>query len=119
MSEQEEEGLPTAPEKKCSVCGAVLEGVEASQSGEFRCRRCATTGRYEGKDLVAVFFPGYHRRLTELEARNKDLLAEIEMEGMKGPARDMRFLQRKHLERQDLLAEYAFLSHFRDYIEKW
>ncbi len=106
-------------EKECAVCGAALERVPRDRSGEFRCPRCGTTGRYSGADLVAVFIPGYHRRIAELEAGNKDLLAEIEAEGMKGPSRDMRFLQRKHLERQDLLAEYAFLSHFREFVEKW
>ncbi|MHB8896372.1 MAG: hypothetical protein ACYC99_14500 [Candidatus Geothermincolia bacterium] len=111
--------METARERKCVLCGAVLEGVEEAESGEFRCRRCGTTGRYSGVDLVAVFIPGYHRRLAELEAANKDLLGEIEIEGMKGGARDMRFLQKKHLERQDLLAEYAFLTHFREYIDKW
>src|SRR5450759_170645 len=76
-------------------------------------------GRYKELDLVAIFIPGYHRRLMDLEALNKELLGEIEIEGMKGASRDMRFLQKKHLERQDLLAEYAFLSHFRDFVEKW
>ena len=111
--------MEPVPEKECAVCGAALEGVSRDQSGEFRCPRCGTTGRYRGADLVAVFMPGYHRRLAELETRNKGLLAEIEIEGMKGSSRDMRFLQRKHLERQDLLAEYAFLSHFREFVEKW
>jgi hypothetical protein len=106
-------------EKKCAVCGAVLEGVAEGQSGEFRCRRCGSAGRFEGLDLVAVFIPGFHRRLAELEAQKKDLVEEIEMEGMKGRGRDMRYLQKKHIERQDLLAEYAFLSHFREFVEKW
>lgn len=88
-------------------------------SGEFRCRRCATTGRYDGVDLLALFMPGYHRRVMELEARNRELIAEIEMEGMKGSGRNMRYLQEKHRERQDVLAEYSFLSHFRDFIDKW
>lgn len=112
-------GTEPAAEKRCAVCAAVLVGVPESESGEYRCGRCGTTGRYTGVDLVALFMPGYHSRLAELESRNKDLLAEIEIEGMKGQARDMRFLQKKHLERQDLLAEYSFLSHFRDFIEKW
>jgi hypothetical protein len=106
-------------EKKCAVCGAVLEGVGEDQGGEFRCARCGSTGRYEGVDLVAVFMPGFYRRLDELEERNRDLVQEIEIEGMKGQARDMDFLQKKHLERQDVLAEYSFLSHFRDFIERW
>jgi len=111
--------MEPAAEKRCVVCGAVLEGVPEQESGEFRCRRCGTTGRYKGVDLVAVFIPGYHRRLAELETLSKDLLGEIEIEGMKGPARDMRFLQKKHLERQDLLSEYAFLTHFKDFVDKW
>jgi len=106
-------------EKRCAVCGAALEDVQDAESGEFRCGRCATTGRYKGDDLIALFIPGYFRRLAELEAQNKDLLAEIEVEGMKGEKRDMRYLQKKHLERQDLLAEYAFLSHFKEFVEKW
>jgi len=111
--------MEEAREKKCAVCGAVFEGIEESQTGEFQCHRCATTCRFKGVDLVAVFIPGYHRRLMELESQNKDLLAEIEIEGMKGQNRDMAWLQKKHLERQDLLAEYAFLTHFRDFVDKW
>ena len=109
----------TAGERKCPVCAAALEGVAQDASGEYRCHRCGCTGRYQGVDMVAVFIPGFHRRLMELEALNKELLAEIEMEGMKGGARDMRFLQKKHLERQDVLAEYSFLSHFSDLVAKW
>ncbi len=101
------------------MCGAVLEGVEPCASGEFRCGHCGVTGRYTGIDLVAIFIPGYQRRLMELEALNRELLSEIEIEGMRGSARDMRFLQKKHLERQDVLAEYSFLSHFRPFTEKW
>jgi len=111
--------MEETPEKKCALCGAVLEGVEDGTSGEFRCGHCGATGRYKELDLVAIFIPGYHRRLMDLEALNKELLGEIEIEGMKGASRDMRFLQKKHLERQDLLAEYAFLSHFRDFVERW
>lgn len=108
-----------ARERKCPVCGAVLEGVAEDASGEHRCRQCGCTGRYEGADLKALFIPGFHRSLMELDALNKELVSEIEMEGMKGPARDMRYLQKKHLERQDVLAEYSFLSHFTDFIAKW
>jgi hypothetical protein len=111
--------MEEAPEKKCPLCSAVLEGVDEGASGEFRCGRCGATSRYEEPDLVAMFIPGYHRRLMELEALNRELVGEIEIEGMKGEARDMSYLQKKHLERQDLLAEYAFLSHFRDFVEKW
>ena len=106
-------------ERKCPVCGAVLEGVAEDASGEYRCRNCGCTGRYEGVDLAALFMLGFHRRLMELETLNKELLAEIEMEGMKGAGRDMRYLQKKHLERQDALAEYSFLSHFTDFVSKW
>lgn len=107
------------PERKCPFCGAVLEGVFQGSSGEARCRRCGTTGRYQGENLVAIFIPRYHARLIELENRNRDLLKEIELEGMKGEYRNMKYLQKKHLERQDVLAEYAFLSHFRPFVEKW
>lgn len=111
--------MEETPEKICALCGAVLEGVEKDASGEFRCGQCGATGRHKGVDLVAIFIPGYHRRLMELEALNKELLRDIEIEGMKGQGRDMRYLQKKHLERQGLLAEYAFLSHFTDFVEKW
>lgn len=97
----------------------MLEGVTADESGEHRCRRCGTTGRYEGENLLALFIPDYHARLMELEKLNRELLREIDLEGFKGEYRDMRYLQKKHLERQDLLAEYAFLSFFREFVEKW
>jgi hypothetical protein len=111
--------MEPAEEKKCPVCGAVQEGVAGDAGGEYRCPHCGCSGRYQGVDLVALFIPGFHRRLMELEALNKELIAEIEMEGMKGAARDMRYLQKKHLERQDALAEYSFLSHFTGFIDKW
>ena len=100
-------------------CAARLEGVAEDASGEYRCGHCGSTGRYRSQGLVGMFIPGYRRRLMELEALNKELLGEIEMEGMKGPGRDMRFLQKKHLERQDVLTEYAFLTHFSRFIDKW
>jgi hypothetical protein len=111
--------MEPAEERKCPVCGAVQEGVAGDASGEYRCPHCGCSGRYQGVDLVALFIPGFHRRLMELEALNKELIAEIEMEGMKGAGRDMRYLQKKHLERQDALAEYSFLSHFTGFIDKW
>jgi hypothetical protein len=111
--------LEQSREKRCALCGAVLEEVADDASGEFRCHRCGTTGRYNGVDLVAILIPGYHRRLMELESLNRELVAEIDKEGTKGPGRDMRYLQRKHLERQDVLAEYSFLSHFSGFVEKW
>ncbi len=106
-------------EKRCVLCGAVLEGVDECASGEFRCGRCGATGRYDAENLQAVFIPGYHRRLMELEALNTELVGEIEMEGMKGDIRDMRYLQKKHLERQDVLREHSILSHFREFVERW
>ncbi len=106
-------------ERKCALCSAGLEGVARDAIGEYRCAHCGATGRYSGEDLVAISIPGYHRRIAELESFNRELLAQIEEEGRKGEGRDMRFLQRKHLERQDVLCEYSFLSHFREYVEKW
>jgi hypothetical protein len=111
--------MEKAPEKKCVLCGAVFDGVHEADTGEHRCARCGTTGRYDTTGLVAIDIPNYHNRLMELEARNRELISEIELEGMKGEHRDMRFLQKKHLERQDVLAEVAFLSHFREFVEKW
>ena len=109
---------PTA-EKKCALCGAVLEGVGALESGEHRCRRCGATGRYDGEDLVAIFIQNYYARLAELESLNGELVREIDLEGVKGEQRDMRCLQKKHLQRQDALAEYSLLSYFRPFVEKW
>jgi hypothetical protein len=106
-------------ERKCALCSAVLQGVATDASGEYRCAHCGAAGRYGGEELLAISIPGYHRRLMELEAFNRELLAEIESEGSKGEGRDMRYLQKKHLERQDVLCEYAFLSHFREFVEKW
>lgn len=107
------------PEKKCAFCGVPLEDVPEDETGEFRCPRCGVTARFSGADLVAIFIPGYYRRLMELEALNKELVVEIEIEGMKGGGRDMPFLRKKHLERQDLLAEFSFLTHFREFVDKW
>ncbi|MBU1672583.1 MAG: hypothetical protein KKF41_11420 [Actinobacteria bacterium] len=107
------------PEKKCAFCGAVLVEVPALASGEFHCRRCGTIGRYDRADMVAIFIPNYFSRMSELESLNRELVEEIGLEGMKGEYRDMRYLQKKHLERQDVLAEVAFLSHFRPFVEKW
>ncbi len=111
--------MEPVPEKKCALCGAVIEGVAADESGEHRCGHCGSTGRYEGKNLVALFVPDYHARMAELESRNRELLGEIDLEGIKGEYRDMRYLQKKHLERQDVLAEYSLLSFFRDFVQKW
>ncbi len=117
--EEDPAGREEPGERKCPLCGAVLEGVGATDSGEFRCGHCGSTARYEDENLLAIDIPGYHRRLAELESMNKELVQEIELEGMRGPGRDMQFLQRKHLERQDILCEYSFLSHFRSYVERW
>jgi hypothetical protein len=105
--------------KKCPLCGAVLEEVEADTSGVQRCRRCGTACRYEGENLVALFIPGYFARLTELERLNKEILVDIDLESIKGEYRDIHFLQKKHLERQGILAEYSMLSYFRPFVEKW
>ncbi|MCJ7744886.1 MAG: RNHCP domain-containing protein [Actinobacteria bacterium] len=109
---------PTA-EKKCALCGAALEGVGARESGEHRCGRCGATGRYAGESLVAIFIPNYYARLAELESLNRELVQEINLEGARGEQRDMRFLQKKHLERQGALAEYVLISYFRPFVEKW
>ncbi|MBK5092428.1 MAG: hypothetical protein JJE48_02800 [Actinobacteria bacterium] len=106
-------------EKKCAFCGAVLEGVGVLESGEHRCGRCGTTGRYEGESLVAIFILKYHSRVAELESSNRELVQEIDLEGIKGERRDMGFLQKKHLERQSALAEYSFLSYFRPFVDRW
>ena len=111
--------MEEATEKKCPVCGAVLEGVPLEASGEYDCRRCGTRGRYEERNLAALFIKDYHARLRELESLNKEILADIELESMKGEFRDMRYLREKHMERQGVLAEYSFLSHFRPFIENW
>ncbi len=106
-------------EKKCPLCGALLEGVSASASGDYRCGRCGSTGRYEGENLVAIFIPNYFARLAELEKRHRELVDEIYLEGLKGEARDRDYIQRMNLERQSVLAEYSMLSYFREFVEKW
>jgi hypothetical protein len=111
--------MDEAPEKKCAFCGVVLEGVPLAAGGEFQCRRCGITGRFDGADMVAVFIPNYFARMAELESLNKEIVEEIGLEGMKGEYRDMRYLQKKHLERQGVLAEVSFLSHFRPFVDKW
>jgi hypothetical protein len=111
--------MEEAPEKKCVLCGAVLDGVDEAATGEFRCGRCGTTGRYDSVNLIAIYIPNYHARLAELDSLNKELVRDIEMEGMRGGQRDMRYLQQKHLKRQDVLCEYAFLSHFKEFVDRW
>ena len=106
-------------ERKCALCGAVLEGVGAVESGEHRCRRCGTTGRYDGESLVAISIQNYYLRLAELESLSREMVREIDLEGSKGEQRDMNSLQKMHLQRQDALAEYSFLSYFRPFVEKW
>lgn len=105
--------------RKCPLCGAAIEDAAAGMSGQHRCGRCGSTGRYEGENLVALFIPGYFARLMELERLNKEILEEIELESIKGEYRDPAFLQKKHLERQGVLAEYSMFSYFRTFVEKW
>jgi hypothetical protein len=111
--------MEEVPEKKCVLCGAALEGVEEEATGQFSCRHCGTTGRYESVNLIAIYIPNYQARLAELNSLNKELVRDIEIEGMRGGQKDMRYLQQKHLKRQDVLCEYAFLSHFKEFVEKW
>ncbi len=105
--------------KRCPFCGALIEGVRVNASGDHRCGRCGSTGRYDGENLIAIFIPNYFARLAELERRNRELVDEIYLEGLKGDARDREYLQRMNLERQSVLAEYSMLSYFRDFVEKW
>ncbi|MBU4240427.1 MAG: RNHCP domain-containing protein [Actinomycetia bacterium] len=113
------DSMEPSSEKKCVFCGAVLEGVAADESGEYRCRRCGATGRFERENLVAILIPRYDARLMELETLEREISGEIDLEGMKGQYRDMQYIQKKHLERQGVLSEFAFLSHFRPFVEKW
>ncbi|MDD5448759.1 MAG: hypothetical protein PHO53_06325 [Actinomycetota bacterium] len=106
-------------EKVCAFCGAVIEGIDALQWGEFRCPRCGVTGRYEGESMVAIFIPNYQKRIVELERLNQEITEEITLEGMKGEKRDMEYIRRKHMERQGILAEYSFLSHFSPFVDRW
>jgi len=111
--------MEQTPEKKCPLCGAFIEGAAPDASGDFRCPRCGSTGRYEGESLVALLIPGYLARMEELERRNREVLAEIDFESLKGEGRDMQYLQSKHLERQGVLAEVSFLSYFRAFVDRW
>jgi len=113
------DSMEPSPEKKCVFCGAAHDGVAADESGEHQCRRCGATGRFEGENLVAIFIPRYEARLMELEMLEREVSGEIDLEGTKGQYRDMGFVRKKHLERQGVLSEYAFLSHFRPFTEKW
>lgn len=97
----------------------MLAGVSTDAVGEFQCEHCGATGRYEGEELTALFIPNYYLRIAELEKLNRELVNEIDLEGIKGEYRDMRWLQKKHNERQNVLAEYSFLSYFRQFVEKW
>ena len=113
------DSMEDSPDKKCAFCGVALEGVARGKSGDHRCGRCGATGRYDGENLLAIFIPDYHARLMELEELNREIVQEIELEGVKGEYRNMGFLQKKHLERQEVLAEHSFLSYFRPFVEKW
>lgn len=106
-------------EKRCDLCGAVIDGVPEASSGEFTCRRCHTTMRCDGKDLLAINIPRYYESLEEIDCRIRELTNEIEMEGLLGEARDMRFVQELHDRRQAELTEYRHLSYFERYVEAW
>lgn len=106
-------------EKKCPFCGIALDGVSADSSGEFECIRCRSVGRYEGENMIAISIPGYGVRLREAEQMEKEVTEEIGLETLRGPGRDMEFLQRKNLELQRIQSEQAFLAHFRVFVDNW
>ncbi len=84
----------------------------------WRCPRCGTEARFEGEELISLDIPGYEMRLREIERRVLEVTHEIQVEGAKGQARDMSLIRRLHGERQDLLAEFSFLTHFEDLVER-
>ncbi len=88
------------------------------ESGLWLCPRCRTEASFEGEELSSLDIPGYDMRLREIEDRVKEVTREIETEGGRGDARDMRRIRSLHLERQDLLTEYSFLTHFHELIER-
>lgn len=107
------------PERKCPFCGSALDGVSPDASGEYKCVHCRSVGRYEGRNLTAIDIPGYHMRLKEMEDLDKDITEEIGLETLRGPGRNMEYLQRKNRERQMIQSEQAFLAHFQRFVEKW
>jgi hypothetical protein len=104
-------------EEKCPLCSVMLG--ESPDEDCLVCPHCRTRVRFQGEELEALDIPGYRARLMDLERMNAELTGRIEEEGSKGEARDRRLLQSLHLERQQVLSEYGFLSCFSNYQEKW
>ncbi len=88
------------------------------EPGIWRCTRCATEARFEADQLVSLNIPGYELRLREIELRVREVTREIESEGAVGEARDMNRIRTLHGERQRLLAEFSFLTHFGELVER-
>ncbi len=91
---------------------------DADELGLRHCPRCGTEARFEGEELVSLDIPGYEMRLREIERRVIEVTREIQVEGARGEARDMNLIRRLHNERQSLLAEFSFLTHFEDLVER-
>ncbi len=91
---------------------------DPGETGLRRCSRCGTEARFEGEELISLDIPGYEARLREIERRVIEVNHEVEVEGARGPARDMSLIRRLHNERQSLLAEWSFLTHFEDLVER-
>jgi hypothetical protein len=104
-------------ERRCPFCDGLA--FPESEAGIYRCERCHSRCRFDAESLTAMDIPDYHLRLEELRRRNQELVALIEAESERSEARDMFLLRSLHEERQRVLSEYSFLSHFQEFVERW
>jgi hypothetical protein len=104
-------------ERHCPLCKGVSYPTE--DAAVFVCGRCGSSARFDDQALMAMDIPRYHLRLEELARRERELVALIEAESRRGAVRDMASLRSLHEERQRVLSEYSFLTHFQQFIDRW
>ena len=102
--------------RRCPVCGGWIKASE--EPGFWLCSRCGTESRFEEEQLFSLDIPGYVLKLRDIERRLPEVTREIEKEGARGEERDMSRIRTLHEERQRLLAEFAFLTHFEQMVER-
>ena len=90
----------------------------SEEPGFWLCSRCGVEAAFEEDQLLSLDIPGYEAKLRDIERRLPEVTREIEVEGARGEERDMSRIRTLHEERQRLLAEFAFLTHFKELVER-
>lgn len=90
----------------------------SEEPGFWLCTRCRSEARFDDDQHVSLDIPGYEAKLREIERRLPEVTHEIELEGAKGDARDLNRIRTLHSERQRLLTEFSFLTHFEELVER-